>query len=149
RPYAHARLARMYCGDADTVSADIVQSLAEGIHEQQVTAIRTAVGAASFRLSDLTVDPSYVPKDPELRKRVESAPEPVRQQFIRHAMAIEGATISPAYVVAGSGEFLARRAVERSAASDAISLTERLGPAVSACAPAYAVAVLATERGLP
>jgi len=54
-------------------------------------------------------------------------------------------------IVSGSGEFLARR-VAREALAGApiervVSLDEELGPEVSACAPAYAVAVLATERG--
>jgi (4-(4-[2-(gamma-L-glutamylamino)ethyl]phenoxymethyl)furan-2-yl)methanamine synthase len=53
-------------------------------------------------------------------------------------------------IIAGSGEFLARRAVEQALperlAERPISLGTELGPEVSACAPAYAVAVLATER---
>lgn len=53
-------------------------------------------------------------------------------------------------IVSGSGEFLARRVVERALperlAARPISLNDELGPSVSACAPAYAVAVLATER---
>jgi probable H4MPT-linked C1 transfer pathway protein len=51
-------------------------------------------------------------------------------------------------IVAGSGEFLAWRALEpgRRYFGDFISLNDRLGPAVSACAPAYALAVLGTER---
>jgi probable H4MPT-linked C1 transfer pathway protein len=54
-------------------------------------------------------------------------------------------------ITSGAGEFLARRVTEelvRNAPIQRIvSLNEELGPAVSACAPAYAVAVLATERG--
>jgi probable H4MPT-linked C1 transfer pathway protein len=53
-------------------------------------------------------------------------------------------------VVAGVGEFLARRVIEScprlSAIDRIVSLTEQLGPEVSACAPAYAVAVLASEQ---
>ncbi len=52
-------------------------------------------------------------------------------------------------IVSGAGEFLARRVVEKmitnSHLEQIISLTEHLGPEVSSCAPAYAVAVLATE----
>jgi len=55
-----------------------------------------------------------------------------------------------AIVVAGVGEFLARRVIESStrlsAADRIVSLNEQLGPQVSACAPAYAVAVLASEQ---
>jgi probable H4MPT-linked C1 transfer pathway protein len=52
-------------------------------------------------------------------------------------------------VVAGSGAFLAlqvARSTLAPAAGRIVSLNEELGPAVSACAPAYALAVLAGER---
>jgi hypothetical protein len=52
-------------------------------------------------------------------------------------------------VAAGSGEFLARAAidrVERLRPRDGISLSDTLGPELSTVAPAYAVARLAAER---
>lgn len=53
-------------------------------------------------------------------------------------------------IVSGAGEFLARRVVERAfpdlPSGRVESLNDELGPAVSACAPAYAVAVLAEEK---
>lgn len=50
------------------------------------------------------------------------------------------------FVISGVGEFLARRLVAAAASSaEVISLAERAGPAVSACAPAHALAVLAGE----
>ena len=51
-------------------------------------------------------------------------------------------------VTSGSGEFQAvnaLRALPRSPAHH-VSLTSQFGPELAACAPAYAVAVLATER---
>ncbi|MBX9579678.1 MAG: hypothetical protein K2X87_05155 [Gemmataceae bacterium] len=55
-----------------------------------------------------------------------------------------------AVVVSGAGEFLARQVAERAFSGApverTVSLNDDLGPAVSACAPAYAVAVLAAER---
>lgn len=53
-------------------------------------------------------------------------------------------------VLSGAGEFLARRAVTKYLGTHCrslrvVSLNEELGPQVSACAPAYAVAVLAAE----
>lgn len=52
-----------------------------------------------------------------------------------------------AAIVSGSGEFLARRVVEEALPlADVISLTQRLGPELSRCAPAHAVAVLAGEE---
>jgi hypothetical protein len=52
-------------------------------------------------------------------------------------------------IVSGAGEFLARqvaaRVFESMPADRVVSLNDELGPQVSACAPAYAVAVLAAE----
>jgi probable H4MPT-linked C1 transfer pathway protein len=52
-------------------------------------------------------------------------------------------------IVSGAGEFLARRVVEKAVwgthIKRIISLDDEFGPTVSACAPAYAVAVLAAE----
>lgn len=54
-------------------------------------------------------------------------------------------------ILSGSGEFLARRALELvfpAPTMTVVSLTDTLGPAVAECAPAYALAVLAQERPL-
>jgi hypothetical protein len=53
-------------------------------------------------------------------------------------------------VTGGSGEFLARRIVEHSPLRymTVVSLGERLGRDLSTAACAYALAVLASERGL-
>jgi (4-(4-[2-(gamma-L-glutamylamino)ethyl]phenoxymethyl)furan-2-yl)methanamine synthase len=49
-------------------------------------------------------------------------------------------------ILSGAGEFLARRVIERmNLAGDVISLSAELGPALSRCAPAHALAVLARE----
>ena len=56
-------------------------------------------------------------------------------------------------IVSGQGEFLGRRAVERllgeTRVDRIVSLHAELGPDVSACGPAYAVAVLAGEEPNP
>ena len=50
-------------------------------------------------------------------------------------------------VLAGHGEFVARNLLERlDYAGPVISLTDELGPQVSRCATAHALAVLASER---
>ncbi|MDH3719174.1 MAG: H4MPT-linked C1 transfer pathway protein, partial [Planctomycetota bacterium] len=50
-------------------------------------------------------------------------------------------------VISGQGEFLARQVAQQAFPDAAIvSLNNRLGAAVSVCAPAHAVAVLARER---
>ena len=49
-------------------------------------------------------------------------------------------------VLSGQGEFLARRLMEKlRIGAELISLSAELGPAVSRCAPAHALAVLALE----
>jgi hypothetical protein len=58
-----------------------------------------------------------------------------------------GRTPPDRVILGGQGEFLARRLVQKLGwQPEVISLAERLGPAVSACAPAHSVAVLARER---
>ncbi|HJZ55219.1 MAG TPA: hydantoinase/oxoprolinase family protein [Gemmataceae bacterium] len=54
-------------------------------------------------------------------------------------------------ITSGAGEFVAHEVASglHPGLHGILSLNTALGPAVSACAPAYAVAVLATERGLP
>jgi uncharacterized hydantoinase/oxoprolinase family protein len=61
-----------------------------------------------------------------------------------------GRRLPVTFLLSGSGEFLARQLVERlpDGADQVDSLGDRLGPELSACAPAYAVAVLAAERPL-
>jgi probable H4MPT-linked C1 transfer pathway protein len=48
-----------------------------------------------------------------------------------------------AAIVSGAGEFLVRLALEKAGFTNFLSLNSVLGPAVSACAPAYALAALA------
>src|SRR4029079_13275499 len=45
-------------------------------------------------------------------------------------------------IVSGSGEFLARQVEQSVGSRECISLGDKLGPELSACAPAYAAAVL-------
>ena len=53
-------------------------------------------------------------------------------------------------IVSGAGEFIMKSILRGSRqlaeVERIVSLNELLGPAVSACAPAYALAILATER---
>jgi (4-(4-[2-(gamma-L-glutamylamino)ethyl]phenoxymethyl)furan-2-yl)methanamine synthase len=53
-------------------------------------------------------------------------------------------------IISGSGEFLAKDVMDhyRTEFTDYISLSDRLGPECATCAPAFACAVLATERPL-
>lgn len=143
KAHARARLARMYCGDVDEVREDVVMSIAEAVLARQLEGIHRCIGAAEFRLYDLT----YRPTDPQVLAMLEATPAADRGLALSWAMAHEAEQPPPAVcVVAGSGEFLARKAIEYPSRHDGISLSDRLGPDVSACAPAYAVAVLAAER---
>ncbi len=105
---AYARLARMYCGDVETIPAEIMEALAEDVRNQQQVQIRHCIKQVAKRL-----------------------------QLLEKGVGVR-------FIVSGSGEFLARLAVSED--THAESLGRRLGPEVSACAPAYAVAVLGTER---
>jgi probable H4MPT-linked C1 transfer pathway protein len=109
---ARARIARMLCGDADTIPPATTDSTADGAYKLQADHIRECFDRVEYRLKQM----------PGMKER-ESVPA----------------------IVSGSGEFLARRVAGRFADEDGVSLTDRLGPEVSACAPAYAVAVLAAE----
>lgn len=67
---------------------------------------------------------------------------PIRSVIGR--MAVKPTTV----VLSGQGEFLARRVLERLRMElQLVSLAEKLGPDVSRCAPAHALAVLAMEAG--
>jgi probable H4MPT-linked C1 transfer pathway protein len=79
------------------------------------------------------------------------------QQRDRLCFAVEHATsrlervtrdreVEPTLLLSGAGEFLARHALRHRGTDQDRSLTETLGSEVSRCAPAFALAVLATER---
>jgi probable H4MPT-linked C1 transfer pathway protein len=78
----------------------------------------------------------------------------LRQHLVKAARAVYYDSQSPpelrAVIVSGSGEFLARQVAQEAFASigpnQLFSLNDELGSEVSSCAPAYAVAVLASER---
>ena len=78
----------------------------------------------------------------------------LKQQLAESARAVYYDTQSApelrTVIVSGAGEFLARpvamTAFPETVADRIVSLNDQLGPDASACAPAYAVAVLATER---
>jgi probable H4MPT-linked C1 transfer pathway protein len=106
RPLAYARLARMLCGDGETLPRERVEALAAEVCRAEKSLLLE--GLASV------------------------------------ARTLDGP--SPAVVLAGSGEFLGRLLLEaRGLAGRVVSVAERLGPALSAAACAYAVAVLAAE----
>jgi probable H4MPT-linked C1 transfer pathway protein len=117
KPHAHARMSRMLCGDPEMVPEAETLSLAERVYDRQRDVIRSSFLLQLVRLSSLR---------PEATDRRRVA------------------------ILSGSGEFLAQRLLAEfddfDYFSEVLSLTDHLGPAVAACAPAYALAVLATER---
>jgi len=131
KAHARARLCRMYGGDTETISEERTEQLAEWVCQEQLNRLQQCEYSVHARLLSMT----YHSGEGSLRGRLFGGRSANSNQNKRTT-----------YIVSGSGEFLARKAVERnSVASDEISLTDQLGPEVSACAPAYAVAVLATE----
>jgi uncharacterized hydantoinase/oxoprolinase family protein len=74
-----------------------------------------------------------------------------RAQAAKISVAVQGVirrmpTPPVTIVMSGQGEFLARRLLDRMRLnSDVISLSEKLGPDVSRCATAHALAVLVRE----
>ncbi len=94
--------------------------------------------AETLRLAELVYEFQF-----QLVKRA------VEEQLRRlHGTQRESLGTNRVAVLSGSGEFLVRRIVDqyRREFTDFISLTDRLGPTLAACAPAYALALLATER---
>jgi probable H4MPT-linked C1 transfer pathway protein len=138
RKHAHARLARMYCADGETVPEDNIRVLAEGIRDEQVKRIGGCIRGVEDKLKGM---PSNLPSEAEIRAILTNlqarTDEASRNEFWR-LMRLHDVH----YIVSGSGEFLAGWAAPRAETS----LSHELGPEVSACAPAYAVAVLAAER---
>lgn len=134
KPHARARLCRMLGGDTETILPERTDLLALWIYEEQLSRMRQCEEHVRCRLLSMPAN---------------AAPESMTAWFHGERHGHKKREIRITYIVSGSGEFLARRAtVNRYSFSDEISLTDRLGPEVSACAPAYAVAVLATE-GIP
>lgn len=118
KQYAFDRLCRMLCGDCETIQLAQVESLANDVVTFQCGHIRQAFQKAVR---------------PVFRERI--------------SLSEKGGHFNPIVLACGSGEFLALRVfVGHQDCEDVLSLGERVGPEVSACAPAYAVAVLATER---
>jgi len=134
KAHARSRLCRMYGGDAETISEERTQRLAEWVREEQLERLRRCEDVVRHRLLDM---PSHT-----------TGAFTARFLGARSNYSDQNERIT--YIVSGSGEFLALKAVENNGvSSDKILLTDRLGPELSACAPAYAVAVLATETPTP
>jgi probable H4MPT-linked C1 transfer pathway protein len=108
---ALVRLARMFCGDSATVSAEETRELARSAMDRQAQLIRAALQ--------------------RVRQRMPEPPD--------------------TFVLAGSGEFLARSVVRPISdlvpQTRIVSLAEELGPELSEAACAYAVALLAAGSG--
>lgn len=123
KAFAHARIARMVGGDRTTVSEAEALELAEMVVETQRRQLENALMRQEWLMSNLPHDTD----PPKL-----------------------------CAITSGAGEFLARKAVQESPAVqlklvdsvEVISLTDRLGPNLSECAPALAVATLAREKPL-
>jgi probable H4MPT-linked C1 transfer pathway protein len=128
--YARTRLARMIGGDAETIPAERIEALATELVTLQFFPIERSLDRIKERLALMPTSAPWEPSDRHMRVLMDMNPE------LKLHVAKQRITV----LVSGSGEFLTRRFKV-----EALSLGEKLGPAVSACAPAYAVAVLAAE----
>ncbi|HET6576605.1 MAG TPA: hydantoinase/oxoprolinase family protein [Fimbriiglobus sp.] len=121
RTHAHARLSRMLCSDPELTSEEAASDLASRVEAKVLDSIRYNVRIVAGRVRD--------------RDRQERGWMKARTVRV---------------IASGSGEFAARRLLEPEGLADLnpspIFLSDKLGPAVATCAPAYALAVLATER---
>ena len=121
KAFAFDRLCRMFCGDRETIPRARVGELAEGVVGRHLCRVGESYRLAGRGLQKRLFDQSRPPTPAE----------------------------RPTIIASGAGEFLVT-GVDRLdrklwEGRTIVSLTDRLGPDVSACAPAYAVAVLAAE----
>ena len=116
KSFAHARLSRMLCGDPEVTKPWETLRLAETAKGRQAGMISHAVWLQVGQMRSLGIQ----------------SLDPARELV----------------VTSGSGEFLAVNALRllNRQPTQHVSLTGQFGPELAACAPAYAVAVLATER---
>lgn len=153
RDRAFDRLCRMFGGDRDCIEAERIDMLAAGVCDRQIkmidkaydgvwTAIQAHARGAeqqwSERIIPLLDEIARIP-DQQLRRERFAALPP-------HLLDPRPSSTRVA-ILSGSGEFLLRKAIGKQIyhEGEPVSLTEKLGPEVSSCAPAYAVAVLAAE----
>ncbi len=116
KAFAHARLSRMLCGDPEVTPEADTLRLAETVKTRQTALIFGAVALQVQQMRSL------------------------RGESLDRSREL--------VVTSGSGEFQAVTALHSLQHHPAkhVSLTSQFGPELAACAPAYAVAVLATER---
>lgn len=134
RAHARARLCRMYCGDVETVPEARTEQLTLSMKEAQTGRIRRCVETVQ---AELQCQPSNAEAGPFRIDGGQWVKRGKDQKPIKH-------------IISGIGEFLAREIMPfLYPTEDPVSLSDQLGPEVSACAPAYAVAVLAAQPPAP
>ncbi len=124
KAYSHARLSRMLCSDPELTSWLETENFAKRVIDRMVDVLHPKVMSHLIVLKN----------------------SQYWQQLI-------DTTLPVTVILSGSGEFLTRFVCDPDAngslaflIQETVSLNERLGTVVSACAPAYALAVHATER---
>jgi hypothetical protein len=133
RQLARTRLARVVCADDSMLSDSDIDSIAEQLAQAQLAELTNAYQQVV----------SHTPW-PHVAEPI--ALEPSEIVAAGCTLAGQPRTV----VIAGSGEFLARRVVQQAPLRDVslISLGERFGPSISSAACAFALAVIASERGI-
>jgi probable H4MPT-linked C1 transfer pathway protein len=137
KAHAHARIARMIGGDGATVHEAETLRLATLAADRQFELVLKGVERQVRRLAPVAEELKY-----QLARTVAAGRVKLSQ--------LKSLSVRRWAITSGSGEFLARRAVQalRPNFDEVVSLTDRLGPELSECAPAFAVATLAKERAL-
>lgn len=148
-----------YCGEMCTVAAEVFATSADayllsGDLDEEPTADWTADGKpftvahSRRRLARMLCADAATLGDKALAD-IATAIRAAQLEQLRRAVdrVIAAMPQPPAVIVtSGSGEFLAQQLASKAChGAQSVSLTEKLGPEVSQCAPAHAVASLASE----
>ena len=129
--FARARLSRMIGGEVETIPPERIQMLASELATLQFFQIDRSLNRVKTRLASMAISAVWETDDRHLRVLTSMNSE------LKLHVAMRQITV----IVTGAGGFLSSRLKE-----DTLALADKLGPQVSACAPAYALAVLASEQ---
>lgn len=143
REAARYRLARLVGEDGSTLTDSDVDAIAEAVFQAQALSIS---GGIRKMLDRLAVCQDSADKPPQVRKAkpaVKKAKRPPQKFNDQAECGDSGARV----IVSGHGDSLIDLALKKVGwTGPAIRLSETLGPTLSRCAPAYSVAVLASEE---
>jgi probable H4MPT-linked C1 transfer pathway protein len=143
REAARYRLARLVGEDGSTLTDSDVDAIAESVFQAQTRSIAGGIRKMLDRLAacqDSAEKPSQARKSKAAIKKAEGSQQKLNDQA-------ECSDQGTRVIFSGHGDILVDLALKKAGWNGpAIRLSETLGPALSRCAPAYSVAVLASEE---